>query len=263
MGYSNAWKTQAYSPHDGIASPRDPNHSQPEAGAGPLNWAQPTQHAVPDQAITEAPEIYALDSAAGGHPFSPAGHADGVGYGAGLSWAASNAQNDSAHLNNDGSMQQRLWNAPSDRDGVVRHDRYQWLPDEAPGSGLRPAGMPDLPASPQMWQGLDRAQYPNRRVGHRITRWVDRSFARRDWHVEYRPVVIPNAYTPPPQPVVANRTQYSSPFPAAQNANVRLVTFVAPQSRRTPAPWDEPLRVDATAASPYAAADSGFQSWGL
>jgi len=262
VGYSNAWRTQAYQ-QPGIASPRDPNHSQPEAGAGPLNWAQPTEHAVPDQAVTEAPGIFALDSAPGGHPWTPDGPDAGVGYGAGLSWAAASAQADAAHLRDDGSIEQRLWNAPADRDGVQHVDRYQWLPDDAPGSGLRPAGMPDLPASPGMWQGLDRAQYPNRRVGHRITRWMDRSYARRDWHVEFRPVVIPNAYSAPPQGVVANGNQYTSPVPAAQSANVRLVTFIAPQSRRTPAPWDEPLRVDATEASPYAAADSGFQSWGL
>jgi hypothetical protein len=262
MGYSNAWRSQAYKA-PAVASPRDPNHNQPEAQAGPLNWAQPTGHAVPDAAVTEASDIYALDSAQGGHPFTPDDHDTGIGYGAGLSWAAASAQADAAHLRDDGSLDARLWNAPTERDGTYHVDRYQWAPNDAPGGGLYPAGMPDLPASPQMWQGLNRAQYPNRRPGHRITRWVDRSYARRDWGVEFRPVVIPNAYTAPDQPPVAGRNQYSSNVGAAQNANVRLVTFIPPQTRRTPAPWDEALRVDGTAASPYTAADAGFQSWGL
>ncbi len=262
MGYSKAWMSGAYR-QPGIAAPRDPNHSQPEKDAGPLNWAQPTGHAVPEQAITESPDIYALDSSQGGLIYNPPGHDEGVGYGAGLSWAAASAQADAAHLHDDGSMAQRLWNAPTERDGQYHVDRYQWAPDDSPGGALYPAGMPDLPPSPGMWQGLNREQYPNRRVGHRITRWMDRSYARRDWGVEFRPVIVPNAYTAPPQPAVVSNNQYTSPFGAAQNANVRLVTLIAPQTRRAPAPWDEAIRVDGTAASPYTAADSGFQSWGL
>lgn len=262
MGFSGAWKVGAYR-QPTIASPRDPHHSQPETGAGPQNWAQESGRAAPDALVTESTQAYALDHAAGGNPVSIAPHDQGVGYGAGLSWASAQAQADAAHLKDDGSLLQRKWSAPTERDGTYHVERYQWAPDDVPGGGLYPAGMPDLPPSPGMWQGLNRAQYPNRRVGHRITRWMDRSYARRDWGVEFRPVVVPNAYTPPAQPAVSGRNQYSSPFGAAQNTQTRIVTLIAPQTRRVPGAWDQSIRQDGTASSPYTADDAGFQSWSL
>lgn len=259
MGYSDAWRTGAYR-QPAIAGARDPNHASPEPVVASDNWATGSAQSAVDHAVVEAPGIYALDSAPGGHPFTPPDHQFGVGYGAGLDFAASSAQNDAAHLIDEGSYQQRMWNYSPERDGSYNVDRLQMTYDD---DGLRPAGTPDLPAAPGMQQGLNRSEYPGRRVGHYITRWRDRSFARRTWDVEFRPVITPNAYTAPAKPAVAAGGPYVSPYGAAQNTQVRVLTAVAPQLRRTPAPWDQSITTDGTAASPYVAADAGFQAWGL
>lgn len=262
MVYTDAWRNRAVpyaQPKLGGTVP-DALHRTPEDISDlKSNWAMaPDSPPVAGTLLPTTTGDYTLDSAPGGPTFSPPGHDEGIGYGAGLSFAASVAQNDAGHLRDDGSIAARLPNPMGARDGAYHVDRYQWQVDT---NGARPAGTPDVPAAAGMWQGLNTTEYPNRRVGHRITRWRDRVYERRTWGVEFRPIIVPNAYTAPTLNPVTNGNQYTSPYGGAESVQVRVVNTTSPQLRRTPAPWDQSITQDPTTMSPYA--DPGFSSWSL
>lgn len=259
MGYSGAWKTRAYQPHDLQGTVPDVDHRRPTDHDRNRNWQNAPEQ--PPLAPTEIVDHtgYALDAAPGGLVFNPAPHDQGVGYGAGLSFNESRAENESARNTDDGSIAWRKHEPPAWFDGFYHVDRM--VNPLNNDEGLRPAGTPDIPSSPGMSQGLNRAEYPNRRQGHYITRWRDRIFERRNWGVEFRPIVTPNAYTAPVQEANADRNQYVSPFGASQNANVRLVQSVAPQLRRSPTPWDESITTDGTEQNVSAIPSYNFASF--
>lgn len=254
MSYSNAWRRQAYQ-QAAVAQPRDPAHNDPEQITPGRNWATAPDNPnlMPRDGVTDQ-DIYTLDSAGGGLPYTPPDHADGVGYGAGLDFAASAAQNAQARDDGDGSYLPRTWNAMGDRDGEYHVDRDQF--------DYQTTG-PVSPVQVGMQSWTDPTYYPNRRPGHMIKRWRDRVFERKTWQTEFRAVVIPNAYTAPPLAAVANGNQYTSPYPDAVATNVRVVNTTAPQLRRTPAPWDESITQDGTVQPAAGPPDPGFQSWGL
>jgi hypothetical protein len=251
MGYSKAWARGAYK-QPAIASARDPDHRSPGTEDTGKNWqAGPSSPAVmPVQTIDNT--SFSLDAAPGGIPWNPAGPDTGVGFGAGLSYAASSAQNDAARSSDDGSVSSRLWQAPADRDGQYHVDRVQLVMDD---TGL------DHQAQIDLGKQLNRQAYPNRRTGHRITRWTDRVYERRNWSTEFRATITPTAYTAPPLTQVDQRSKYVSPYPDAVAANVRVMNTVGPQLRRTPKPWDQTVTQDGTASSPWA--DPTFTAWGL
>lgn len=258
MGYSGAWKSGAYKQPSLQGTAPALEHRQPEDAPSGNNW----QNAPDAPPVTPAEIVsqgeFTLNSAPGGLTWIPAGHDFGPGFGAGLSWAASMAQNASFHEADDGSVAAREVRPAVARDGEYHVDRLQMQYDI---DGLRPAGTPDLPAAPGMRQGLNAAEYPNRRTGYRIMRWRDRVFQRRDWNVEFRPIVIPNAYAAPPQAAVKAGNKYTSPFGAAQSAQVRVVNTVAPQMRRSPSPWDESITQDGTTGNVAAIPGYGFASF--
>jgi hypothetical protein len=251
MGYRKAWANRPYQ-QPGIAGPRDPAHQNPSDHDTGRNWQTAPDSPAIMPADTLDEQAFTLDAAAGGYPWNPGGHEDGLGYGAGLSFAASMAQNNAARSTDDGSVVQRTWAPAADRDGDWNVDRYQWPVDP---DGIGSPGWIDSQ------RGLSPDAYPNRRTGHRITRRRHRVFQRRSWDVEFRPIVTPNAYTAPPLTQVDERTKYVSPFPDSVAGGVRVVNTTAPQTRRTPGPWDESITQDGTVATPNA--EFGFQSWGL
>lgn len=249
MGLSGTWRTQAYAQAP-VVGARDPAHNDPAQQTTGRNWstAPPTPALMPTETIDG--QDYTLDSAPGGLPWTPAGHDDGVGYGPGLSWAASSAQNDAAHLADDGSYIPRMWQPAVDRDGEYHVDRWSF-DYETQG--------PVSPVNVAMQSWTDPTYYPNRRPGHIITRWRDRVYERRNWNTEFRPIVIPNAYSAPGVGAITDGNQYTSPYPNAVATDVRTVNTTAPQLRRTPAPWDESITSDGTAQVDHPA----LGSWGM
>ncbi len=251
MGYSRAWSTRPYQ-QPAMVGTLDPQHRQPTGEDAGQNWqAAPAAPPLtpPDQVDDAA---FSLDAAAGGYPWNPPGHSQGVGFGAGLSFAASSAQNDAARNTPDGSYLPRVWQPAVDRDGEYHVDRQQWHVDTA-GIGSQ--------AQVDLGKQLNPAAYPNRRTGHYITRWRDRVYERRNWGVEFRPIVVPNAYSAPPLAALPGRSRYNSPYPDAVATNVRVVNTAAPQMRRTPKPWDQSVTQDGTVGSPWS--DPSFNAWGL
>lgn len=258
-GYTGVWRSQAYKrpplqgnvPEAGHSQPQDQEDQKP-------NWTQTAAQQPIETGIMENREFWSIDMAPGGPVYEPPSHSEGVGYGAGLTDAASQAQNESARMTDDGSIAARLPNPMGARDGVYHTSREQLLLDAA---GLAPAGTPDIPSAPGMWQGLNAAEYPNRMTGHRRWSWRDRSWPRRDWQVEYPPIITPNAYTAPDTYAIENGNSYTSPYAAAQTTQVRVVNATAPQMRRTPDAWDQSITSDGTEYAPFE--DPAFQSWGL
>lgn len=257
MGYSDAWKTGKYRQASLQGTVPALEHRQPVDTVTNANWqnAPDNPQLPPDEVVSQGD--FTLNSAPGGPVYSPPGHEFGPGYGAGLSWAVSMAENNSFRSTDDGSVLARTTEPAVARDGQYHVDRLQM----EYGGNLAPAGTPDLPAAPGMSQGLNLAEYPNRRVGHYIPRWRDRVFLRRNWNVEFRPIVVPNAYTAQPQHAIAAGNQYTSPFGAAQTAQVRVVNATAPQMRRNPNPWDESITTDGTTQNVSAIPTYGFASF--
>lgn len=253
MGFSGAWRTGSYTRPPLQGTVPDHSHREPSQHDTGRNWQRAPRGPVLMPTDQVDHDSYTLDSAGGGLPWNPPGPHEGVGFGAGLSFAASSAQNDAAHLTDDGSYIPRAWQPAVERDGTYHVDRTQLQVD--------PAGI-GSPGWIELQRGLNPAAYPNRRTGHRIARWRDREYLRRTWDVEFRPIVTPNAYTAPALGAVSERNQYVSPFPDSVAAPVRVVNTTAPQMRRTPAPWDESITQDgASSGAPYS--DPSFHSWGL
>jgi|SRR6185312_2225329 len=256
MSYSGAWKSGAYRQASLQGTVPALEHREPVDETDNANW-QNAPADPPIEAEIQHKGQFTLDAAPGGPTWAPAGHDFGPGYGAGLSWAVSMAQNNTYRHTDDGSVRARHTEPAVDRDGEYHVDRIQM----EYGGNLAPAGTPDLPAAPGMSQGLDTAKYPNRHVGHYIPRWRDRVFQRRDWGVEFRPVVVPNAYVAPEQLPYQAGNQYTSPYAGAQSTRVRVVNATAPQMRRTPSPWDESITQDGTTQNVSSLPNYGFASF--
>lgn len=257
MAYSGAWKSGAYKQPSLQGTVPQLEHRQPVDHPTNANW----QNAPANPPVTPAEIVsqgeFTLNSAPGGPTWTPGGRDFGPGYGAGLSWAASMAQNNAFRNTDDGSAEIRGTHPVVAFDGTYHVDRIQM----EYGGNLAPAGTPDIPSAPGMSQGLNVAEYPNRRVGHYIPRWRDRVYLRRNWNVEFRPIVVPNAFTAPAQQPYVAGNQYTSPFAAAQSTQVRVVNTTAPQMRRNPDPWDESITTDGTATNVAAIPDYGFASF--
>lgn len=260
MAYSNAWRTRAYQQPSLQGTVPALEHREPVDTQTNRNWQNAPENPplVPIEQVDRTD--FTVDSSPGGLVFFPPGHSEGVGYGAGLDFASSQAQNDYARSKDDGSYGVRRVHPMVAFDGEYHVDRQQMVYDE---DGIRPAGTPDLPSAPGMSQGLNRAEYPNRYTGHYISRWRDRVFERRNWNVEFRPIVVPNSYSAPDTMAVPNGNQYTSPYAMAQTTNVRIVNTTSPQLRRTPSPWDESITQDGTTQNAAATPDYGFGNWGL
>lgn len=253
MGYSKGWARGVGRPSSAGVRPINPDHKNPQPDHPARNWttAPASPNVMPVETIDNT--AFSLDAAAGGLPWQPPGHNQGLGFGAGLSFAASSAQNDAARNTDDGSYLPRVWQPAVARDGQYHVHRQQLILDDA---GL------DHQAQVDLGKQLNRQAYPGRRApGHRIYRTRDRVFERKTWAVSFRPIVTPNAYTAPPLSQLDDRTKYVSPYGDAVATNVRVVNTTAPQLRRTPHAWDQSVTKDGTTTNPWSGTE--FQSWGI
>lgn len=253
MSYSKSWTRGVGRAAPAGVAPINPDHKSPQPDHPGRNWtlAPAAPPVMPVETIDN--NAFTLDAAAGGLPWQPPGHDQGIGFGAGLSYAASSAQNDAARSTDDGSYLPRAWQPAVDRDGAYHVHREQLVMTD---TGL------DHQAQIDLGKQLNRASYPGRRApGHRIYRTRDRVFERKTWSVSFRPIVTPNAYTAPALTQMDDRTKYVSPYGDSVATTVRVVAPVAPQLRRTPHAWDQSVTQDGTAANPWS--DGAFQSWGI
>lgn len=188
----------------------------------------------------------------GGGPVdhTPEDHSYGVGVSPGLTQAESRALMLPWHEDDQGAVAARQWQPTTDRQ---------------PGEGPHAAVLYDTPGdgdSPETLQyertGVGQSIDPFARVGKRIKRWWDRYIDMHRYGVEYRPMVIRNAYTGREQPPVPDGTQLDSPWPTPGPFRATADAFVNPQLRRTPSPWDEPLTTDGMGTS-----ELGATVWGL
>lgn len=262
MAYSGAWRSGAYKQPSLAGSVPALDHREPQDQPNSSdNWkTAPDNPPLPPAEVIDD-FAFSVDQSAGGPVFqppkaheTPASGVSSVRVGPGPVLPPN-----AAHMGDDGSYAARRYHAPVLQDGKYSNGQLQMSYDVA---GLRPAGTPDLPVAPGMQQQLNPSEYPNRRVGHFFQRLTDRVFQRVQWNVEYRPVVVPNAYTATPAAASGTQNQYTSPYAPAQSTQVRVVNTVAPQMRRTPDPWDESITVDGTEQNVSAIPDYGFASFG-
>jgi hypothetical protein len=146
-----------------------------------------------------------------------------------------------------GAVAEHAYDPMTDRDGAPH---VAVIPD-TPGRG----DSPDTLALHRT--GVGQPNDPHARTGQRQKRWWDRVIDMHWWDVTYRPRPVRTARPQPPQPPVPGGNQLDSPYPT----NVKMGTpdaFVAPQTRRSPVPWDQPITGDRTDPQPYA-----LTSWGI
>ena len=174
-------------------------------------------------------------------------HTSGDGVGAGLTDAQSQAQNAAARSIDYGATEARRWAAPQDVDGQNIAER---LAEADPVGELGSMRTVDLHV------GTNKEAYPNTRPGSRIHRWRDRVFDRRTFVTDHRPLYTPNAWTAPNQP--GGNSQYVSPYPLLGQVNTVIVQ--APQLRRVPQGWGEPVTTDGSETPLYA--EAALDVWG-
>lgn len=255
--YSGAWAKRRQDP---IAVPLkaavDPEHLNPtdDPGVPPgqsLLWqeAGPAAPTLPTELTDAAP---GPQTAPGGPLVAPGDPMVGMGGGAGLTVQEAQAVRSYWHGQDDGSVAAHAWEPNTDR----------W-----DGSGPHVAIIPDMIGdgdSPQTLQlqrtGVGQPNDPGARLASRIKRWWDRYIDMHRFPVEYRPLAARYARTPGSVAPVPDGNQLDSPFPTVSTAG--LLTrdqLVYPQTRRTPAPWDEPMTSDGVQLG----ASFGLGSWGL
>lgn len=256
MAFNASWDRKRYASNRAlIGTAPDPAHATAaphdalyDANPGPESWeTQFSTPGVPDQ-LVGAHTVYA-GQVGGGGPIdnTPVDHTTGVGGGAGLTPEHSAAQNESWHAQDYGATDARRWASPVSSDGVNVVER---LAEADPIGELGSLGTVELHV------GTNKAAYPNTRPGHRIHYWRDRVFDRRTFTTDHRPLYTPNAFTAPERPGGAG--QYTSPYPSLGQVNT--VMEKAPQLRRAPQSWGEPVTTDGTESFH---ADVPLDVWGM
>jgi hypothetical protein len=179
---------------------------------------------------------------------TPRTHDFGVGVGPGLDVPTAQAIRAEWGEEDLGAVDARRYIAASDRDGI---GPTLAIVADTPGLGTSPQTN-DLKIT-----GVGGTNDPFARTGQRTQRSWDRRIDLHRYEVTYRPMTTKNAKTAQAQPAVPDGTQYTSPFETAATGwgNFQPDSFVAPQERRTPEPWDQPLTVDGSGVD--------NQVWGL
>jgi len=254
--YSGAWARQRLpSQLVPLQAPVDPEHLTPSnlddraPGQQPL-WST-SVHAptLPDELAGHDPS--GVIEPGGPVDSTPADPNLGIAGGNGLTTLEAQALRGLAHSQDFGAVAAHQWQPQTDRfDGSGPH--VEIIPDTI-GDGDSPSTV-DLRYRTGVGAASDDG---NSRLAKRQKRWWDRVIDFHRWPVTYRPRIAVNARTPSATPPVASGGQLVSPFPALVWTGTPD-RFVAPQERRTPGPWDEPLQTDPMSAGPYA-----LGSWGL
>lgn len=217
---------------------------------GPIeSWMSQSDYPGAGSLVLEPYTAYA-DSAGGGGPIdaTPIDHTTGLGSGAGLDARESQAQNASWHAVEENATAARRWTAPTDSDGVQHVFRQQ----EQPSPGI--AGSP---ANVMMQARTNYDAYPEGRImGHRTYRWRDRTFDRRTYTPDHWMQYTPNAFTAPDVP--AGDGPYTSSAP--QQGHVNVLMEKAPQLRRVPTSWSDPVVTDPTSTPGFS--EAPLDVWG-
>ncbi len=257
MAFQAKWDRKRYASNQAlVGTAPDPAHAVSAghdvlygANPGPESWEQQfTSPGVPGDVLGEGTNY--ADARGGGGPVdrTPVDHTTGVGTGAGLTDKQSSDQNEYWHEVDYGATEARRWNAPMDVDGHNVAERVT-EPD--------PIGLMGSLNTVELKFGTNKEAYPNTRPGSRIHRWRDRVYDRRTFTTDHRPLYTPNAWTAPNQP--GGDSQYVSPYPLLGQVNTVIVQ--APQVRRVPQGWGEPVTTDGSEAPLYA--ESSLDVWGL
>lgn len=236
-----------------LVAPIDPEHGDP----------QPDPNAVPGQAPgyvntapaplypnmdTDLPAFYAGGGLVAQEPTDP-----GYGVGAGPGLTELEAQEIRGVLNN--------------RDfGTPAANQIQPMTDRYDGSGPHVLMIEDTPGqgdSPQTLQhqrtGVGAPDDLYSHAGKRQKRWWDRVIDNHWFQPSMRPLTPRNAYSAPVQPASPAGGPLASPFATVVSYSPGSSdTFVTPQDRRTPDPWDTPMVTDGSDAS----SPLGVQAWG-
>lgn len=239
--YSGAWsrRTQA----DTVAPLKpgiDPEHldptDNPEWVNQPPGWVSTVDSPIlPDEMYPMADPP--MPTGEGPIDYAPQDHSYGMGFGPGLSVMEAQDLRSYWHSQDDGSYAAGAWQAMVDRDG---QPHLEVTEDGMPGGD-----------SPQTLQyertGVGQPNDPDARVGKRFKRWYDRYIDYHRYDTDRRPLTPVQAYTAQPQPPVPNGTQLDSPYHTAATGYWGPPDrFVAPQMRRVPGDWAEPITTDAT-----------------
>lgn len=255
--YAGAWARKASSPTlDVPLKPQpDPEHLDPTDNVDVVHgnplWVE--SQAAPTLPDTLTPTPFATPIQAGGGPIdrTPESHDYGPGVSPGLTQQESQALMMSWHEQDDGAVAARQWQPTTDREAGTG-PRVTIIPD-TPGEG-------DSPATLQYERsGVGSPIDPYARTGKRQKRWWDRFIDMHRYEPTYRPMYVKNAKTAQEQPAVPNGTQLDSPYATPWPMRSTPDAFVAPQVRRTPVPWDQPITADGVSLSN----DYGLHVWGL
>lgn len=146
---------------------------------------------------------------------------------------------------------------------AARH--YQAMTDRQSNPGLAVSfDTPGNGDSPQtlIYQrpGVGSPIDPDARVGRREKRWWDQVWDMHWWNDEYRPMTNRTINREIGRGPVQGGNQYTSPFDNTIMQNPGSPdSFVAPQVRRTPVEWGEPITTDGIVVN----SSTGLSSWGL
>lgn len=251
--YSGAWsrRTQANDPAP-LVPGIDPEHLNPTANpewvAQQPGWVSTVSAPLlPDDMY---PGMGAVQLATGEGPvdFAPQDHAYGMGFGPGLSVIEAQDLRSYWHSQDDGSVAAGNWQVMIDRDGQPHLERTE----DGIGDG-------DSPKTLQFERtGVGQPNDPDARVGGRFKRWYDRYIDYHRYPTDRRPLTPRQAYTAQPQPAMADPGPLDSPYATAATGYWGSPDrFLAPQARRVPGDWAEPITTDATGVI-AAGAPNGF-----
>jgi hypothetical protein len=257
--YTGAWAQRAATPTPAVPLKPgpDPEHLTPtdniDVAAGNPLWVASAP--APDLPTALTAEPFGTPIGGGGPiDMTPDDPNFGVGSGPGLTTLESQDIRGFLMSDDRGAVAARHYQASIDRDGAPH---VAIIPD-VPLDG-------DSPQTNELQRsGVGQPNDPFARTGRRIKRWYDRYIDMHRYPVEQRPMYVVNASGSREQPAVPGGTQYDSPWATPGPYRATPDSFVSPQVRRTPQPWDVPMTGDGTAMQ--LAGDPGafgLGSWGL
>jgi hypothetical protein len=258
MAFSPSWNVKKQVGNRAlIGTAPDPLHGtqsthdyQQSSNGGIEPWmSQVTDPGTSDVLVGEGTDYDNLSGGGGPVDYTPIDHTFGDGVGAGLTDGQSQDENAAWRGTDLNATAARRWSAPPPSDGPLHAERLQ-----QPAS----IGLAGSPETMLLQYGTNPEAYPNGQTnGHRIWRWRDRVFDRRTYTPDHRPLYTPNAYSAPDVP--AGSGPYTSPSP--QMGQVNVLMEKAPQLRRTPTNWSDPVVTDPTSNVGYV--EAPLDVWGM
>lgn len=255
MAYGKySWaKSSAPTPAVPLVAAVDPEHLTPTPDPNLLVGSQLWVASTPAPTLPDVLTAEPFGTPVGGGgplDLTPEDPSFGVGVGPGLTTLESQDIRGQLMEQDLGAVAARQYQPMIDRDGT-RHVAI--IPDTI-GDG-------DSPNTLQYERsGVGQPIDPYARLGKRIKRWMDRYIDMHRYEVRPRPMYAHYASTVAEQSAVVNGNQLVPPFARFGSMAATPDSFVAPQERRSPVPWDQPLTTDGI---PAPATGFGLPTWGL